>query len=71
MTKRDEGRSYLGEPSLFGLFQGEDPSTLQQGAERQTLALADGRHLPLGAQSAVNLVELQHTVNAQFRKSFF
>lgn len=55
---------YLSESSLFGLFQSEDPSTLQQGAERQALGLSDGRHLPCGAHSAVDLVELKHQQTA-------
>lgn len=51
--------SYLGEPSLFGLLQGEDPSALQEAAEGQTLALAHRGHLPPGTQAAVGLVELE------------
>lgn len=63
---------YLGESSLFGLLQREDSSTLQQTAERQTLALTDGRHLTLSAQTAVHLVELKHTTNSTpFRPSGF
>lgn len=54
------GAVYLGQSSLFGFLEGEDSSTLQQAAERQTLALADSAHLPLGAQAAVNLVELRN-----------
>lgn len=52
---------YLGETSLFGFLQSKDASTLQQTAERQTLALTDCRHLPLGTQTTVDLVELKHT----------
>ena len=52
--------SYLRESSLFSFLQRDDSSTLQQTAERQTLALPDRRHLLLGAQTAVNLVELEH-----------
>lgn len=59
-TKTVDGSIYLSESSLFGLFQSEDPSTLQQRAERQALALTHARHLPLGAHPAVDLVELQH-----------
>lgn len=61
--------AYLSETSLLGFLQSEDSSTLQQTAERQTLALADGRHLPLSAQATVNLMELQQTAKSAFQPS--